>query len=214
MPFHVARRERSAPRDLARLRPGSNENTFTARKETPLAILRCRPPDSRRLLQCLEAHLPKSASSLRCQFVDLRFSSGRGPADQLGVIGWHFLALFDTFWHLLSPPLGARREGAGCRRPQTTDHETTRPRDRRAEPKFDKSSLCNSEPQHLTKSLPFFTEFYRLPAFAWSEPFKFATSDLQRLHLSALFCTFLHLFAPSLGARAGKGRREKQKLGK
>ena len=26
---------------------------------------------------------------------------------------WHFLALFGTIWHLLSPPFGARRKKAG-----------------------------------------------------------------------------------------------------
>jgi len=45
------------------------DRSFIARKATPLAILRCQPADSRRLFRCLEAHLPKSPSNLRCQII-------------------------------------------------------------------------------------------------------------------------------------------------
>ena len=75
----------------------ANASALIARNDTPLAILRCQPADSRRLFRCLEAHLPKSPFEFVISVFLFAIHLGSKAHENNG--GWpvlHLSALFCT----------------------------------------------------------------------------------------------------------------------
>ena len=115
-------------------RAGVRQAVGGNRKDTPLAILRCQPADSRRLFRCLEAHLPKSPLNLRCQIIDsLRIEHEEMERDNWTTdhgpeTGWLVTVRSAPAGGFLSFFIGLECQGSDPRLPEITKDYQTLPK--------------------------------------------------------------------------------------